>query len=465
MSIFNNKSLKVFVSFLLIFVIMFSFTIKPYAEAIVMGGIAFKVFVTILASMGILTYANSSSGGVSAFWEGFKDYAENTKGVHDILSLFAQQGIKTFYNKSKMSVSNLVSLIKEYYLTLRPEIPPFDFPDLEGSYVDFSHEYTGRANSYGNNQTFDLGSGYTLQVNIARTSNGFQYQYYTRHNGNIVSTNTRSSFRNFNEPISILSGSTISVNTRIQLSDDILSLQIYLIDITKNNVHSGSVSLPFPELLEHSDKPLLPDIGVQDFPTPLSVPNALPFPWAIELEKLGSISGNIGKTIEELIESVNDLSIESYVDDLLDLPKQIIDSYPIPEVVVDEGGIITDIEVPEVTVPDIGIGGLAGLLTGFFDWIKSWFTVPDNIALDFSSLKDLGLERKFPFSLPTDLKRMATMLVAPPKPLKFETMFLGNRFVLDFAQFESMALISRSFFTLLFGVAVLMATRRFRGDN
>ncbi len=97
------------------------------------------------------------------------------------------------------------------------------------------------------------------------------------------------------------------------------------------------------------------------------------------------------------------------------------------------------------------------------DLLSFFFTVPDDVSLDFSPLSDLSLTNKFPFSLPWDLKNSFNMLTAPPVPPRWEIPILTETLVIDFAQFENLALISRSFLSIIFVVVLIILTRRFIG--
>lgn len=81
----------------------------------------------------------------------------------------------------------------------------------------------------------------------------------------------------------------------------------------------------------------------------------------------------------------------------------------------------------------------------------------------------LGLTRKFPFSIPWDLKNAVTTLVAEPKCPKWEinwdsAYFVGGgKTVIDFEKFETWAKIVRWGVLIVFNIGLIIATRKLIG--
>ena len=95
-------------------------------------------------------------------------------------------------------------------------------------------------------------------------------------------------------------------------------------------------------------------------------------------------------------------------------------------------------------------------------------TVPDDAEIDFSPLLNTGIvfSRKFPFSIPWDLKNsievFQTSAEAPVFILPFGQMPLvgGEDVEIDFSQFEKLALIVRWGLLIIFNVGLILITRK-----
>lgn len=87
------------------------------------------------------------------------------------------------------------------------------------------------------------------------------------------------------------------------------------------------------------------------------------------------------------------------------------------------------------------------------------FDLPDKVELDFSPLLDSGLDKKFPFSLPWDVKRSVEMLLVDREVPKWKANIKGVDIVIDFEIFTSLAKIVRSFSTLVFVLLLILITR------
>lgn len=217
---------------------------------------------------------------------------------------------------------------------------------------------------------------------------------------------------------------------------------------------------PLPQI---GSVPEFPDVG--DVPVPLTVPSALPFPWQLENDK--PVGEYVGGTVEDILQDAGKVPIDTWVEGINVYPKTQIDSLPQPNVKVDSEGIITEVSEPSLPVPDVTTPEIVkgvGILGSILAFLQSLFTIPDNVSLDFSPLQNLGITDKFPFSLPWDLMNTVSVLMHPtPKPPRWEVPIVTETLIIDFAQFESLALIARSFLSLIFIVSLVMATRRFIG--
>lgn len=103
-------------------------------------------------------------------------------------------------------------------------------------------------------------------------------------------------------------------------------------------------------------------------------------------------------------------------------------------------------------------------LTDTLDGLKSipeFLLEKPNVSLNFDSFKDIKLYEKFPFSLPWDLRNSVKVFVKPGVAPKWETSIQNVPIVIDFARFESLALISRSFLFIIFCVVLIILTRKF----
>lgn len=87
--------------------------------------------------------------------------------------------------------------------------------------------------------------------------------------------------------------------------------------------------------------------------------------------------------------------------------------------------------------------------------------LPEKVELDFSPLQGLLLTDRFPFCLPWDLKRSVEKLISPGAPPRWEVEIVTEEMVIDFAEFEALASISRAFFGLIYVCALVIITRRF----
>lgn len=141
------------------------------------------------------------------------------------------------------------------------------------------------------------------------------------------------------------------------------------------------------------------------------------------------------------------------------------DSLPYPEIPTE----------PQTDTPT-ALGQIITLLKQLVNWSSNIFNkipepqtepepnpleLPQKVELDFSPLQGLLVTDKFPFCLPWDLKRCVEKLISPGSPPRWEVEMVTEKFIIDFSQFETLAAISRSFFALIYVVALVVITRRF----
>lgn len=475
----RNK-LNVIITLILVITIIFNFSLKPYAEFVI-AGIAIKVVATILASMGLLSFVNEN-GGIQEFYSGLMNWLETKKGIVNAIFEFASIGVNAITNNTKMKIGNKATLIREYWNTLKWEVPSTGDPyEIKEGVICISDSFIiakpNEVPTFANAQVIsskNVGSGYRLDTFIWRTTQSSVnfsigtslYYEGQRVGGHIVSSQSST-------PKAANLTDTIWVTAQVQLTTDTMIQTVTVDNITKNSTKTEVKSVTFTGgLLGLEDYPTIDRPKIEGVPIPKSVPLGLAMPWDYELLNQSEV---IGKNIEELIEMVGSISLDSYVEKLGELPKAIIDSIEMPQVIVDEQGIITGINesvIPEI-IPDIK--EQTGILEGIGEGINTITEKIDNIfksteeleiekvELDFSPLSGFILKDKFPFSLPWDLTGAVNLLVAPPVPPKFELPILTETIDIDFTQFESLAQISRSFFTIIFIVTLIILTKKFLG--
>lgn len=475
MQIVSNRYLRILVSITLIIVILFNYSFKPKAEAFTISAVAIKVFGTILASMGILTFVTSQSGGLDGFYNEFIEYMEDIKGNFSIALNLYNALKESLITGTKMKFNNIVTSIKEF-LTFKyttdwqvnlPVIPDYAYYNessvehpngLYNAINLMSTEYARVGTTYYRDVfVLPLIGGYTFRAQIrwdSGTSGGlisligrvFYGENPVADSTFVSAWNPR--LNNITKNTSVISNFSID-----EMGNWLFNMQVT--DITGNNSWGNSVTGTIP-VLEGLQLPVFPEMAV---PQSLPVPYGLSFPWQIELD----LKGYIGSTIDDILEGVASIPMPKWIEDLKDIPKPIIDSLPVPDVVLDEDGVIVDVEVPDIpdNIPDIK--EQTGLLAAIHSFLMSIFEIPENIDLDFSPLQNLALKDKFPFSLPWDLQRVVGMLVAPGVAPRWELPIKGETLVIDLSQFDSLANISRNFLSIIFVVGLIIVTRRFVG--
>lgn len=466
-SLILSKPIIRLIVLLLVFIILLNYlyNVKVYAEAIALTNIGIKVVITILASMGVLAYVEAT-WGINSFYQELIEYAETVKGIIDFNIMLIQIGVKAITQNVKMAVNTVKSVIREFYYSKIATLPPpyQPTPDLSDAIVRFNYSNSGiRGDIIPSTRTFyePIGlTGYRLRINLyGRVSNVRMVLDIRDPSGNYVSGTSQETL------ISVPSSSYVDFNLKIQLLDDAYILDYYFYDYDRKREISDSIRFGIMPLSTYIDLGAVnppapsPEIPVKTAPIPKAVPNFLTLPW----DKGIDITGLEGSTVETVLERVEEGSIEDFTEEVKELPKSIVDATEPNTIVLDENGIILEIEYPDISPVIEENIKQTGLLESILSFLQSLFEVPSEIDIDFSPLRDLALKEKFPFSLPWDLKGAINILVKPPAPPHFEIPILGNTIDIDFTQFESLASISRTFTTIIYIVFLIILTKRFIG--
>jgi len=466
MGVKKIKKYKSIIIIFLVFVMIFSFSIKPYADFVLVG-LGIKVLATILASMGILTVVNNN-GGVESFWNGLVEFGEQIKGIRDVTKMFVDVGVHSILTNTKMKISELSSLVREYYNKFKQEItdPPV-IPKLPGVKVYLTNRANMKHSELLDKQPIikqQLIGNYIVESKI--------YAGYTGSNNGrwlnfIVTVKTLDdsvvyTLSDIEKSFKLSAYVDIEFNftSVAQLTDDTLRFDAIFTNLNYNTSVVLDKEIPILPLEGLIDYPSIPDISESDFPVAQTVPLGLAMPWE---QALVNQTEAIGLTLSELYELVSSISLDAFVEKLAEFPKYIIDSLPQSEIITDSEGVITEVipaEIPD-TLPDIK--EQTGILGSILAFLMNLFKFPEKIDIDLEPLQNLVLIDRFPFSLPWDLKNSFSLLVAPPVPPRFEIPFITENIVIDLAQFEVWAKISRTFSSILFVGGLILSTRKFIG--
>lgn len=466
-TVFLSKPIIRLIVLLLVFTILFNYLygIKVYAEAIALTNIGIKVVITILASMGLLAYVQST-WGINSFYQELIEFAETVKGIVNFGAMLIDIGVRAITENVKMAVNTVKSVIREFYLSKVASLPePYQpTPDLSDAIVRFNYSNYGERRDVFSGLAFrePIGlTGYHLDIVIGRqgTFNGpyiLMSIYNPRH---LYVDNTQREIELFRMD----STNIVDLKLKIQLVDDGYIVDYYVFDYTQNRERSDSVKFNIIPLSTYIDLGAInppapsPEIPVITAPIPKAVPNNLAFPW----EKGIDTTGLEGSTVETVLERVNEGSIENYTEEVKELPKAVIDAAEPNTIEVDENGIIVEVDFPDISPVIEENLKQTSLLESILSFLQSLFEVPSEIDIDFSPLRDIPIAEKFPFSLPWDVKRAFNMLKAEPKAPKWEIKIKNASYIIDFAQFEQLAFLSRSFTTIIFVLCLIIVTRRF----
>ena len=483
MKYLNNKYIRIFISILLVLVISINFAYKPFAFALELG-IAVKVFAVILGSMGILTVINNN-GGVESFYEGFKDFMAVQKNITDTQLRLYQMGVTAIYNNAKMKVTNMANLIKEYYdITFHPKVIKVDIPDKQGVLKSFEGTFNKQKTIASDlnitSTTIELGEGYCMNSLIHYNNGYYRLMIRTYYNNVLIDA------WSFTPEVYMAFASNVIIKWKVQITEEFIFGDAIISNIKSNVTGVIEGQKPITKLVGME----LGNIGeVEDeYPTALPVPLGLTFPW----ERLESISGYFGDTVDNLIASISAVDIGTLVAELELLRRQGINTLPpaiivgTPETVGEDGQIsgdtvVEDIVVGEPTIGDFEAVEQTGLLTsalgvlgGILAFLKDIFSIPDDLELDIEPLKDLPLLTKFPFSLPWDYKNIITNFITDEtKAPNFDIDFpievsavnwsQDVKINVDFEQFTQLANIVRIMLSFIFVLGLIILTRTFIG--
>lgn len=141
--------------------------------------------------------------------------------------------------------------------------------------------------------------------------------------------------------------------------------------------------------------------------------------------------------------------------------------------------LIKAIEGIEVNVENTSGGfldkALSIIVGGFLDILvggarANISAAVSELSTTFEPIVDVSKTR-FPFSIPWDLQRVVELVSAPPEvpkfsiPFKVPNMGLDYSLDIDLKDWESMAKISRAFFTIMFVIALMGITTKFIGKG
>lgn len=127
------------------------------------------------------------------------------------------------------------------------------------------------------------------------------------------------------------------------------------------------------------------------------------------------------------------------------------------------------LSVPDIlsSIWDWLIDNIAGIKEAILDIpvsigniIESLF-IPKEMYIDFSPLRDLIIKEKFPFSLPFDVYNIISILSAERKAPKWTFNIKDVELVLDFSEFEHLAVVTRTMLTIIYIIILIILTRRF----
>ncbi|MDY0237110.1 MAG: hypothetical protein RBR71_13875 [Gudongella sp.] len=481
MKISKNKYIQNIIVIILVIVLLFNTTLKPMAIALELG-IAVKVFAVILTSMGILTVINDN-GGVTNFYEGFKEFMQTQKDISDTQLRLYQMGITSIFNNAKMKVTFWVSSIKEFYdifkQSLNTEYIETPLQDLifvnQLTYTAVTRDLVDSLR----NEIHDLGGGYTIKIGSrapgAPAILYFKYQIY--YNNSPILTPIEIPL--YSIDIDAYYSNQIRLTYMIQVSDVMTKINFEILNMTTNTVETPSTTMTYESLVGLRDLPKWQDNDIF-IPKVETVPNNITFPW----EKLQSISGYFGDTVNNLIESISALEIGTLVAELENLGKLGLDA-SVPPIIIPVDGtlapdgtitgdtVVEDIKVQEPTIADITGMESVGILGGILALLDKLFNVEPE-ELNFEPLKNLIILDKFPFSLPWDLKYMVESLktnntVAPTFNIDFPIVVsaLGwsqdIEIDVDFEQYTPVANILKTMLSITFVIGLIILTRRFIG--
>lgn len=404
-----KKQLIKVLSFILIILFVTLTPISSYIgiynnvyASVALTGLGLKLVAVILASMGVLKFVNENIG-LDEFYQGLLDFVEMVKGVTEFPQLLIEVATDAIVYGTKAKINSVAGYIREYYNMLVDTLVPDEplVPTLPGAKAVSEYEYIGeRFYIDKTEKIINIGNGYTFKYKIEALSgvrNNFKLTgklYYLENRVPSYDFNISA----FNE-LQIAAGSdNINLRGKLQITDNLIVFNWLLINYTTNKTYEGLHTKEVEPLVGLVELPPLTEVDY-NMPIALSVPINLTFPWDFGL----NIPDVIGLTVEQVLEEVSNISLETFIDRLLDLPKSAIDSLVQPGLEVAGDGTVTGVRetvVEEVleetkTQTDIltsirdKIDVIIGKLDKFFDPEENPNNNDNDNGIDWGNFKGL----------------------------------------------------------------------------
>lgn len=359
-----KKQFKKIIS--IIFVILF-ITLTPLstyigfknninAEPLLLTGLSMKFVATVLASMGALAFVNETIG-IEEFYNGFIEFVETQKQIHGYAQTLADLAIKAIIENTKVKVSQLYNLLKEYIQTYAesflPEAPVI--PNLPNVKTITDGLYYGKIRGSVFPSTITkldyIEKGYYLKTELQRVDSGpavntFQVNVMVMYYNDLVTSHKftkympNNLYQDFDQ--------TLKLVFKTQITDNLLRFDYIFNNISTNTIIQNYFELEVEPLVDLLDVPPIPEILVPELPIVKSVPINLTFPWDLDIDT----KDVIGLTVDQLLEQLSSISLIPYIQELLDLPKTAVDSMNPPIIDVDEDTkLITGVR--DTTIDDV----------------------------------------------------------------------------------------------------------------
>lgn len=305
------------------------------AEVIALTGLGVKLVATILASLGVLSFINDTIG-VESFYTGLIDYVETVKEVSNFSLTLINIATSAIINGVKAKVGSIVGFIREYYNMIKDTLvpdPPL-VPNLPNAKASYEESYSGTKGGISTAmKTVVIGNGYEYRYRILDSTNAYAVLGNMYYNDAIVSgykieqTITTENLGSYYD--------NIRFRHKIQITDNSIVFNWDFVNYTKNKIKNGVIVKDIEPLVGLMDLPNLPEIEEMVIPLMKSVPINITFPWDLGIDS----EDVLGIDIDSLLEVINNLQLEEYLDKLMDLPKSIIDAMNPAEILVEDGVI------------------------------------------------------------------------------------------------------------------------------
>jgi len=140
-----------------------------------------------------------------------------------------------------------------------------------------------------------------------------------------------------------------------------------------------------------------------------------------------------------------------------------------------EVGIVSDVPYPDTNIgtpEDVlsGIGTIGGLIQAVINWlyqlvktIANIFAIPEDLTLNFDSLRLVDFKNKFPFSIPWDLYNAINVFAKSPTTpdlsINFDTEYLTVNHVIDISRIQLPLMFARYTAVVFFIIFLISKTR------